>query len=182
MLLGGDDKPYRLEVIRDSMLDDEWLHHVEDWRDDADREKLQIDAKLKSYEAMLEWARTLENERKYSSAITMLEETLKMCDDATPRLRLANLFATVPVTSLRDAKRYRENAQRAFELGQKDVDILCELIDIHETSGDIDDAIRVCESAILAIGDVKGDKAKAARLDDLKKRKADLEAQKALHD
>lgn len=175
MLLGGADKPYRLEVIRDSMLDDEWLHHVKDWRNDADREKLEIDAKLKTYEAMLEWAQTLENERKYTAAITMLKEALKVCDDAMPRLRLANLFATVPVKSLRDVKSYRENAQRAFELGQKNVDILSELIDIYETSGDIDDAIRVCDSAILAMGDVKGDKAKAARLDEFKKRMGALQ-------
>jgi hypothetical protein len=44
-LLGRDGKVYRLEVIRDALLDDEWLRCVQDWRNDDPPETRSIDAR-----------------------------------------------------------------------------------------------------------------------------------------
>lgn len=179
-LLGGASKPYRLEVIRDSLLDDEWLHQVENWRDDADREGGAIDAGPKSFEGKLRWAEKLENDRRYNEAIQTLNRAIEIRDEADARIRLASLFARVPVLSLRDVNRYREHARRAFELGQSNVDVLMELVDIHDDSGDTDDALRACVGAIQLLGDPGKDKAKKDELENLNQRKKELEQKKVL--
>jgi hypothetical protein len=43
----GDSKPYRLAVVRDALLDDEWLERIQDWRKDDSREVVFINAPKK---------------------------------------------------------------------------------------------------------------------------------------
>ena len=40
----GDSKPYRLVVVRDALLDDEWLKRIQDWRKDDPRTVILIEA------------------------------------------------------------------------------------------------------------------------------------------
>jgi tetratricopeptide (TPR) repeat protein len=174
----GDSKPYRLEVIRDALLDDEWMECVLDWRNCEPRETLTIDAAPRTFEGKLRWAAKLEGDKSYKEAISTLEEALEIRDDAEARVRLARLFASVEVLSLRNIDLSREHARQAFLLGKNDLEVMTELIDIDETNGDIDDALHACETAITLIGDPKKDRRLQEALKALKQRQADLEKKK----
>jgi tetratricopeptide (TPR) repeat protein len=178
-LLGGISKPYRLEVIRDTLLDDEWLDRVQDWRKDAHRETLKIKASPKSFKGKVEWAIHLENKSRYQEAIKTLEEAIALGDDAGARVRLARLFASVPVISLQDKTQSRKHARRAFELGQHDLDVLRDLIEIHDRNEDTDDALSACERAIEKISNYKDDKWRKTVLKELEEQMADLKKKKA---
>ena len=175
----GDTKPYRLEVIRDALLDDEWLERVQDWRNDDPREPRTIDAGPRTFEGKLKWATKLEYDKSYKEAIETLEDALEIRDDAEARVRLARLFANVKVLSLRNIDLSREHARQAFLLGQNDLEVMTKLIDVDESNGDIDDALRACETAIVLIGDPKKDRRLQDALKTLKQRQTDLERKKA---
>lgn len=175
----GESKPYRLEIIRDALLDDEWLERVRDWRNDAEREPLEVEVGPRSFEGKLAWAETLEAERRYEAALQTYLEAIELFDDAQARIRLSRLFATVPVASLRDIERSQEHIRRAFELCQDDAYLLVEVIEINETNGDIDDALRACERAIEVIGDPGNNKEKQRLLETLKRTRTNLEKKKA---
>ena len=171
----GATKPYRLEVIRDALLDDEWLERVQDWRNDDRRKPRVIAAAPKSFEGKLRWAIKLENDKSYKDAIHTLEEIIELRDNAEARVRLARLYANVEVLSLRKLDVSREHAKRAFELGQTDLDVMMQLIDINEANGDIDAALSACDLAVTLMGDPKKDKRKQDELNTLKKRHSDLD-------
>lgn len=171
----GDSRPYRLEVIRDALLDDEWLERVIDWRNDATREPKLIDAVPKSFDGKLRWATKLESDKSYKEAMETLEEALEIHDDAEARVRLARLFANVEVLSLRNIDLSREHARRAYALGTNDLGIMTELIDINDNNGDTDEALRACDMAITLIGDPKKDKLRQEELKRLKQRQLDLQ-------
>ena len=174
----GATKPYRLEVIRDALLDDEWLERVQDWRNDDRRKPLIIAAAPKSFEGKLRWAIKLEHDKSYKDAIHTLEEIIELRDNAEARVRLARLYANVEVLSLRKLDLSREHAKRAFELGKTDLDVMMQLIDINEANGDIDAALSACEIAITLMGDPKKDKRKQDELNALKKRHSDLDGKR----
>jgi tetratricopeptide (TPR) repeat protein len=178
LLDDGNKIPHRLEVIRDALLDDEWLHRVENWRDDSERAEKKVDAFPKTLEAKLKWAKKLEDDDRYNDAINMLEEAIKSRDDAQARVRLAHILATSPVSSLRDTIRSRENARRAFELGKRDLDVLFDVIDIHDANGDIDDALEACEQAILVTATLRDEKERKRRREILEKTLTGLKAKK----
>lgn len=163
----GDKSPYRLEVIRDALQDDEWLDRVLDWRNDTEREPLKLQADPKSFEGKVDWATNLENLARYKDAIASFEEAIEIRDDAWVRMRLAHLFATSPVDSLRNANRSRDHARRAFDLGQDNLEVLTELIDICRQNGDDADALRACDRAIVVLGDPRDDKRKKEALEKL---------------
>ncbi|HTG93065.1 MAG TPA: hypothetical protein VL866_10790 [Pyrinomonadaceae bacterium] len=179
MLLDGDKKPYRLEVIRDSLLDDEWLERVKNWRQDSPRDSMEVVAVPTTYEGKLDWAEYMEQQHKYKEALTTLQEAMEIQEDAVVRVRLAGLLATVPVLSLQDRTAAKVHAKRAFELGQFDLDVLTKLVDICENMDDIDGALAACDRALEVFPDPKNDKAKKAALDGLKKKKEQLEQKKA---
>jgi len=174
-LLGGGDKPYRLKVIHDALGDDEWLDRILDWRDDSDRELLRVDAFPKSFEGKVNYANDLFAKSRYKDAIKMFDDAIQIRDD-DPQVRadLARLFAKVPVDSLRSVDRSRENARRAFELGQSNLEVLTALIKINEDNGDLVEALRACDAAILAIGDPRGDKERQKALKELQKKQVEL--------
>jgi hypothetical protein len=181
-LLGGDSKPYRLEVIRDALLDDEWLARVLDWRNEDAREPNKMPAGPKSFEGKLDWARNLEEKHRYKDAIHWLELAIEIRDDAWARIRLAHLFATSPVESLRNADRSRNHARRAFDLGQDDFDVFDKLITICDENGDTDDALRACERAILVVGDPRNNARKKEQLKTLENIKTELEGKRMQSD
>jgi tetratricopeptide (TPR) repeat protein len=174
----GDSKPYRLEVIRDALLDDEWLERVQDWRNDDEREPKTIEAVPRTFDGKLRWARKLEDEKSYREAIETLQEALEIRDNAEVRVLLAGLFANVEVLSLRNVDLSREHARQAFALGTNDLEVMSRLVDINDINGDTDDALRACEIAIKLIGDPKKDKQRQEALKKLKQQKSELEKKK----
>jgi tetratricopeptide (TPR) repeat protein len=174
----GDSKPYRLEVVRDALLDDEWLERVQDWRNDDERDATTINAVPKTFEGKLRWAAKLENDKSYKEAIATLQEALEIRDGVEARIRLARLFANVEVLSLRNLDLSKAHASQAFTLGKDDLEVMTQLIDINDNNGDTDAALRACETAITLIGDPKKDKRLQQALKELKLRLLVLEKKK----
>lgn len=115
----GASKPYRLEVVRDALLDDEWLERVQDWRNDDARKTKTINAAPRTFEGKLRWARKLENDKSYKEAIETLQEALETRDNAEARILLARLFANVEVLSLRNvdlALEWRQFVEPYYQL------------------------------------------------------------------
>lgn len=174
----GDTKPFRLEVVRDALLDDEWLERVQNWRDDDEREHRTVDAAPKTFDGKLKWALSLVEEKSYKEAIATFQEALEIRDDAVVRMHLAHLYGTVEVHSLRNLELSRENARVAFQLGQTNVDVLEVLIGVYECTDDIDEAIRISDVAIKLIGDPKKDKTMKEKLLKIEQLKSKLEEKK----
>ena len=175
----GNTKPYRLEVIRDALRDDEWLERVKDWRKDGERDIKLVDAAPKTFEGKLRWATSLEEKKSYKEAIETLREALEIQDHAEARLHLARLYANVEVFSLRNLELSRQHALQAFALGQNNLEIMKELIDICDSNGDIDTALSSNEIAIKLIGDPKKDKELQELLKKLTLRKSELEKRRS---
>ena len=108
----------------------------------------------------------------------MLEEAIKTRDNAQAGVRLAHILAMSPVSSLRDTIRSRENARRAFELGKRDLDVLMDVIDIHDANGDTDDALEACERAILVTATLRDEKERKRRREILEETRTGLKAKK----
>ena len=171
----GKDKPYRLEVIRDALLDDEWLARLQDWRRDSEREPKTVKAFPQSFEAKLKWGERLLREERYQGAIDMFSEAIAIHDDAGARVRLAHVFARSPVLELRDKNHFRSHAERAFELGQGNVAVLKDLIEIYDEKEDTGGAIRACDAAILVLRPLEGDKDVKKAIEALEERRKRLE-------
>ena len=175
----GDTKPYRLEVVRDALLDDEWLERVQDWRNDDERNTRFVDAAPRTFEGKLNWATSLEEDKSYKEAIETLKEALEIRDDAGARVRLAKLFASVDVDSLRDPELARQHARQASILGKTDYRVMGSLIGVYDNIGDIDAALEVNKIALDLIGDPKKDKSLQERRKELERRKSELEKKKS---
>jgi tetratricopeptide (TPR) repeat protein len=136
-LLGGEAPLYRLEVIRDALLDDEWMRTVRCWRDDHPRPAMEREAVPTTIEGLVRRAgRDLEAGR-YRRAIRLLEESLNIQDTAAVRRQLARVLATSPVVELRNPDAAREHARRAFELAPTSYENMVELIRIHIDREDV---------------------------------------------
>jgi len=173
-LVGSDGKVHRLELIRDALLDDEWLKRVQDWRSDADPETKVIDTVPNTFEGKLAWAAHLQDNDRYREAIQVLQQAIEIRDDAAARVRLAQLYADAPVETLRNWDRSREHAYRAFELGSGDFDVVKDLAHVYETISDFDDAIRAIDRAIELLGDPANDEAKQKTLKALRTKRASI--------
>jgi len=150
-LLGGDQPPYRLEVIRDSLLDDEWIEVVQAWRLNEQPMPIRFDALPSSVEALERWAdKQLELER-YAGALNALERALTIRDTASTRLRIARILASSPVVALRDREEARQNAHRAYELDSQNHASLVELMEIFLVVEDYASAKKMCDDAIAII-------------------------------
>jgi len=167
-LLGGDGNVQRLEVVRDALLDDEWLDRVKDWRDDSPPEVRKVSAAATTVEGKINLARALVEARRFKDAIRTYEEGIALRDDVVARVELARLLVESPVESLRDRAKCREHALRAMALGKDDVDVLVDVTSILRANKDLDDAMRACDAAVAALGDPGDDKDKKRRLSELK--------------
>ena len=169
-LLGGNGQPYRLEVIRDAMLDDEWMETVRCWREDAAHDPITLQAVPTGVEALERWAdKQLELER-YGAALSILELSLKARDTASTRRRMARIFATSPVAEYHDTDQSRNNARRAFELAPLDHAVISDLIDIYITIKDYEETYRMCDAALEIVSrwpNKRQKKAETKRLCDL---------------
>jgi hypothetical protein len=177
-LLGGDGPPFRLEVIRDTLRDDEWLNRVQDWRKDAPPGDVLVNATLRSLKARLEWADTLANEGRLKDAVRVLERTLEAYDSARAHVRLARLLADAPKEE-RDIARCRVHARRALERAQADIEVLETLIDVFEALQEWTDAIHACDAFETAIGEPGSDRTKQQMLKILNTRRGVLKLKEA---
>ncbi|HEX8077391.1 MAG TPA: hypothetical protein VF511_06215, partial [Chthoniobacterales bacterium] len=67
-LLGDDHGVCRLEVMRDALLDDEWLQRVRDWRKDPEPKTIVVDLP-QTFEGKLSWAKHLEDTGRFKDAL-----------------------------------------------------------------------------------------------------------------
>lgn len=170
-LLGEEQPPYRLEVIRDALLDDEWIVAVKAWRLNKQPPPLRFDAQPTSVGALERWADKQLKLERYAVALSTLQRALSIQDSASTRLRIARILATSPVITVRDPEEARENASRAYELDPKNYASLVELIDIFSMAEDYVNARKMHDHANAIAqerfkGNIKNqelDKLKAAR-------------------
>lgn len=168
-LLSPDGPPYRLEVVRDALLDDEWLHRVLDWRNDSRDTPRRLDLTPNSLDGKLHWARNLIGLNRYREAQRELEKALEIRDDPRVRVELARLLGQVPVPAMRNLGQSREHARHAFDLGKDDAEVLDRLIELHLDQRDWAATEGACAAAIALIGDPEHDSVKKARLAELEK-------------
>ena len=135
-LLGDSQVPYRLEVIRDALIDDEWMKVILSWRSDVPREPIERTAAPTSVEALNQRADDELGNKHYDRALKYLLEALKKEDTAATRLRLARLLATSPVAQQRDLDAALQHAKQAYELAPTDFDGLLELLGFYIELGD----------------------------------------------
>lgn len=131
-LLGGTEPPYRLEVIRDALSDDEWFAAISCWRRDAPYEEINLLAAPSSVSALETMAKNEHEAKRYKRELHLLRQSLEIQDTARVRRRIASLLATVPVAELRNSGEALENARRAFELAPDEYECLVELVEIYD--------------------------------------------------
>lgn len=148
-LLGGasEKPPYRLEVIRDALSDDEWFATVSCWRGDQPYDPIEVMTAPSTVEALERMAKGELGDNRYGRALRLLKRSLEIQDTAGARRRIARILATSPVLSLRDSNEARVHAQRAFELASNDYDGAVELVEIY---CELDDLQRAEEMYALA--------------------------------
>lgn len=139
-LLGGTQPPYRLEVIRDVLSDDEWCAAISCWRRDEKHEPLEFLAAPTSVGGLENMARSELEARRYVRALRLLEQSLTIQETASARRGIASLLATASVPELRNSKEALANAQRAFELAPDDYAGTFELCGIYLDLGVLDRA------------------------------------------
>ncbi|HEX8077392.1 MAG TPA: tetratricopeptide repeat protein [Chthoniobacterales bacterium] len=107
-----------------------------------------------------------------------MKEAIEIRDDASARVRLARLYATAPVGSLRDVTRAREHADRALKLGSDDIDVMNELANVYIAIGDNQQAIAAINAVIRLEGDPEQDDEKKKRIKSLQDKLAVLQGPK----
>jgi hypothetical protein len=136
-LLGSEKPPYRLEVIRDALSDDEWFATVSCWRGDQPHEAIEVMTVPSAVEALERMAKWELDNNRYGRALRLLQRSLEIQDTAGTRRRIAQILATSPVLSLRDSNEARFHAQRAFELAPDDYEGTVELVGIYSELDDL---------------------------------------------
>jgi hypothetical protein len=147
-LLGGEGPPYRLEVIRDALSDDEWFATVSCWRRDQPHEAIERLTAPSSVDELEGKANKEFDAEHYGRALYLLKQSLTIQDTAGARRRIASILATSPVADLRNWNDARVNAQRAFELAPDDYEGVVELVTIYL---DLDDTQRAEEMYAQAV-------------------------------
>jgi hypothetical protein len=146
-LLGGESPPYRLEVIRDALMDDEWMKTVWCWRAEKPRVPLQLETVPTTVEALERRANRDLEAGRFTRALRFLTQSLAIQDTAAARRKLARILASSPVAEQRDPDQARHHAERAFELAPGSLENLVDLIRIHVDLGDPAGARRLHEIA-----------------------------------
>ena len=147
-LLGGAQPPYRLEVIRDALSDDEWFATVSGWRREEGYAEIQELAEPSSIDGLESMAFNEEKANRYGRALRLYKQSLKIQDTAHARRQIARLLLTAPVAELRDSHEARVNAQRAVELAPDDYEGAVELLQIYL---ELDDTQSAEEMYALAV-------------------------------
>ena len=173
-LLGETGPPYRLEVIRDALLDDEWMEAVLCWRKDEPHAPINKRVIPTSVDALERLADKLKDEDRYGSALGILEQSLRVRDTASARLRMAHIYATSPVAQYQDPDRAREHAQRTYALAPRNLVALKELMEIYIRIEDFDAANRMCEEAQQLVEEWKNGKRKTKETNELKERQQQI--------
>jgi len=130
-LLGGAVPPYRLEVIRDALRDDEWFATISTWRGDAQHEEVTERALPSSTGALESMAKSEHEAQRYPRELRLLKQSLKIQDTARVRRRIATFLATVPNADLRNSGEALAHAHRAFELAPNEYECMIELVEIY---------------------------------------------------
>jgi tetratricopeptide (TPR) repeat protein len=147
-LLGPDKPPYRLEVIRDALLDDEWMSSVTSWRDEEPPEPMEREAVPSTVDALIRSADAQIELGSYGPALGILERSLQVRDTAGARLQMARIYGTSRVPGLEDPDKALENGRRALELAPGDYGVIKELIDVYTEAAEYEEARRLCEDAL----------------------------------
>lgn len=176
-LLGDEQPPYRLEVIRDALLDDEWMATVICWRNNAGRMEHERSALPTTVEGFERFAKTQEENQRYGAALEILEQSLKKRDTASSRLQIASILATSKVPEHRNWELAREHANRAAELAPGDQGVIKQLIKIYTTIEDYENALRMCEEALKIVSDWHNGKRKQNEIKRLQEIKDQLQNQ-----
>lgn len=146
-LLGGKEAPYRLQVIRDALLDDEWIGAIISWRKDESWPEVTRDAVPTTVDSLNERADQEMGARRYARALSLLDKALQIQDTAGTRLRLARILATSPVVSQRDPTLAAAHAALAYQLAPDDYAGLIDLIEIYLALDDAANAALMAERA-----------------------------------
>ena len=178
-LLGGDNPPYRLDVIRDALDDDEWMRTVTHWRENAERPPLTVRAVPSSAEALEIAANSALADRRYGDALKLLQQSLEVKDTASVRRRMATIHIGSPVRKFIDFDKARAHAIEAYNLDPDDIDGLTALAEIHNAMDDFDSARSMIKAALNIVSDWKEGKIKSAVAKDLGARLKDIDAQDA---
>jgi len=128
----GKEKPYRLEVIRDALRDDEWMQSVLCWRLNEPHPDRVLDATPATIQALERWAEKEIERRRYGSALAVLESALAKGDTASTRLLMAEIHATASVAQYKKFDQAKEHAQEAYKLEPFDYANLQRLLAIYE--------------------------------------------------
>jgi hypothetical protein len=150
-LLGGAEEPYRLDLIRDALLDDEWMRTVSCWRDDDAHEPIVVDASPSTVEGLERWADKQIQLQRFGPSMSTLQRSLAIEDTASTRRRIARIHATSPVAEYRDPDQARLHARRAFELAPGDYQGILDLIAIYLAIGDHDEATQARDAALVIV-------------------------------
>jgi tetratricopeptide (TPR) repeat protein len=170
-LLGGAQPPYRLEVIRDALRDDEWYSTVCWWRREELHAEIHARAEPSTVLALESMADKEIDAKRYRRALRLLTRSLEIQDTAATRRRIARLLSTVPVKELRNSKEAVENAQRASELAPDDYENTVELIEIYLGLNNTQQAAEMYARAEKILNSLPKETQQEARkrLDELKK-------------
>jgi tetratricopeptide (TPR) repeat protein len=150
-LLGDGNAPYRLEVIRDALIDDEWMKVILSWRRDESRVDIVKFAAPSSVDSLNKRADEELESNRYGRALNFLRQSLQKQDTAPTRRRIAKILATSPVVEQRDADGARENATRAFQLAPDDYTGLVELTEIYLALEDAAKATEMYNDALAVV-------------------------------
>lgn len=176
-LLGSEGHLYRLEVIRDTLSDDEWMKEVTCWRNGRQLVEAELNAIPTSAEALASRGDRELLASRFALALKFYLESIEVRDSASVRRRIATILANSPVADLQDHGEARRHAARALELVPDDYEGLIELFNIFMTIEDIASASRVHEHALRVVESWQSSKKQrdeAERLAKLKKQLDDV--------
>ena len=159
----GEDKPYRLEVIRDSLLDDEWMQAVSRWRNEEPHPSVHFNALPETVEEYENFAEQELNANRYPMALNMLLQSLQVQDTARVRRKIAHILATSPVVEIRNREEARLHAKEAFGLAPESYDGTVDLIGVYIELEDTENARIMCERANHMINSWPSSKLKDAK-------------------
>ena len=175
-LLGGTEKPYRLDVIRDALLDDEWMQTVTNWRRNAPRPPREIEAMATSAEGLERAAVTEIQQERLGAALDLLQQSIGVRDTASARLRLAIIHATSKVPKHLDFEQARAHAGRARELAPDNPDTLVSLAEIYQAMDDFVSAKAMCTAAQEIVASWEKGRRKREALEQLKALSAEIDS------
>ena len=174
-LLGGTERPYRLDVIRDALRDDEWMQTVTNWRHNIPRPPREVEAMATSAGGLERAAVTAIEQERLDAALDLLQQSIGVRDTASARLRLAVIHATTKVPKHLDFEQAREHADRARELAPDNPDILVSLAEIYQAMDDFVSAKVMCTTAQEIVASWEKGRRKREALEQLKALSAEID-------